>query len=208
MIVLLSASAAVIIVAGFTLLIEVERHLSRSLAKPLNLLWISAGLTTGLLCGIFSWIVFEEPIASAGVCVACTALVLSVVTDIRHGVLADINSLIIAIGALMSATTLTPSLTYPGMIAGSGTALSILGLAWVYMRLRGKASALGGGDLWLAAACGLWGSATVAAMALGLGSGITLLIGLLRGARANTRLPFAPGIGLGYLLAWGLERAG
>jgi prepilin signal peptidase PulO-like enzyme (type II secretory pathway) len=65
---------------------------------------------------------------------------------------------------------------------------------------------LGGGDIVLVGALGLWCPPVTAALGVAIGAALTLVLGLLARARRHTRLPFAPGLAAGFILAFIVDR--
>lgn len=137
---------------------------------------------------------------------SASAICVAISTDLRFGLLADLTSLIIAGAALIAAPLLTPDLTRPEMLIGGAMAMSILAMAGFYSRVRRGRMGLGSGDILLAGALGLWCSPATATLGVALGAGLTLIMALILKARAQTRLPFAPGLAIGFILAFVLDK--
>ena len=148
----------------------------------------------------------RDLIIASAILAAMTALCVSVSMDWRFGVLADLTSVIIALAALMAAPLLTPGLTRLDMVIAAFLAMGILGLAGLYGRLRRGEMGLGGGDIVLVGALGLWCPPVTAALGVGVGAALTLILGVLLNARRQTRLPFAPGLAAGFILAFIVDR--
>lgn len=169
---------------------------------------ISPALCGGLggLLAFAAYGLTRDLIVASAILAAMTALCVCVSMDWRFGVLADLTSVIIALAALMAAPLLTPGLTRLDMVIAALLAMGILGLAGLYGRLRRGEMGLGGGDIVLVGALGLWCSPVTAALGVAIGAALTLIMGLLMKARRQTRLPFAPGLAAGFILAFIVDR--
>ena len=168
----------------------------------------SLGLTlaAGLATALFAYLASSDLVLASAVLAASAALCVAVSTDLRFGLLADLTSGIIALSALAAAPVLSPDLTRLDMLIAAGLAMGILGLAGLYGRLRRGQMGLGGGDIVLAGALGLWCSPVTSALGVALGAGLTLLLALVTRARADARLAFGPGLAAGFLLALALDK--
>jgi leader peptidase (prepilin peptidase)/N-methyltransferase len=160
----------------------------------------------GGLLAVSAYVVTRDLILTSALLAAMTALSVAVSMDWRLGLLADLTSLIIALAALVSAPLLTPGLTRLDMMIAAALAMAILGLAGLYGRLRRGDMGLGGGDIVLVGALGLWCPPVTAALGVAIGAALTLVLGLLAQARRQTRLPFAPGLAAGFILAFIVDR--
>ena len=142
---------------------------------------------------------------SSAALAASSALCVAVSTDLRFGLLADLTSLIIGAAALAAAPLLTPGLTLIDMLVSAALSAGILGLAGLYGLLRRGHMGLGGGDILLAGALGMWCPPLAASLGVAFGAGLTLVMALLLKARRQTRLPFGPGLASGFIIALILE---
>ncbi|WP_440958849.1 hypothetical protein ACFELO_01705 [Oceanicaulis sp. LC35] len=169
---------------------------------------ISLGVSamSGLACALALFLANGDWVQTSAALAAGTALCVAVSLDLRLGLLADLTSLILAVAAFSLAPVLTPGLSLVEMVISAALAAGILGLAGLYGRLRRGQMGLGGGDIVLAGALGLWCAPVTAALGVALGAGLTLLVALLRAADGQSRLPFGPGLAAGFLLALGLQR--
>jgi prepilin signal peptidase PulO-like enzyme (type II secretory pathway) len=169
---------------------------------------ISPALCGGLggILALLAYLVTRDLISASALLAALTALCVAVSMDWRFGVLADLTSLIIAFAALIAAPRLSPGLHYLDMVIAAALAMSVLGLAGLYGRLRRGEMGLGGGDIVLVGALGLWCAPVTATLGVAIGAALTLMIGLLAKARRRTRLPFAPGLAAGFILAFVVDR--
>ena len=160
----------------------------------------------GVLLALSAYVVTRDLIITSALLAAMTALSVAVSMDWRFGVLADLTSAIIALAALIAAPLLTSGLTRLDMMIAAALAMAILGLAGLYGRLRRGEMGLGGGDIVLVGALGLWCPPVTAALGVATGAALTLVLGLLTRARHQTRLPFAPGLAAGFVLAFIVDR--
>ncbi|WP_439635701.1 hypothetical protein [Oceanicaulis sp.] len=169
---------------------------------------ISPALCGGVggLLAFSAYVVTRDLIIASALLAALSGLCVAVSMDWRFGVLADLTSVIIALAALVAAPLLTPGLTRLDMAIAAVLAMGILGLAGLYGRLRRGEMGLGGGDIVLVGALGLWCSPVTAALGVAIGAAVTLALGLLARARRQTRLPFAPGLAAGFILAFIVDR--
>ncbi|WP_421860394.1 prepilin peptidase [Oceanicaulis sp.] len=173
----------------------------------------SASRISPVLCGgaggllaVSAYVVTRDLIIASALLAAMTALSVAVSMDWRFGLLADLASLIIALAALVSAPLLTPGLTRLDMMIAAALAMAILALAGLYGRVRRGEMGLGGGDIVLVGALGLWCPPVTAALGVAIGAALTLVLGVLTRARRHTRLPFAPGLAAGFVLAFIVDR--
>lgn len=160
----------------------------------------------GVLLALSAYVVTRDLIITSALLAAMTALSVAVSMDWRFGVLADLTSAIIALAALIAAPLLTSGLTRLDMMIAAALAMAILGLAGLYGRLRRGEMGLGGGDIVLVGALGLWCPPVTTALGVATGAALTLVLGLLARARRQTRLPFAPGLAAGFVLAFIVDR--
>lgn len=160
----------------------------------------------GATVALLAYLALHDLYVTSAALAAGTAVAAAVTTDLRFGQLADLTSLIVAICALAAAPRLTVGLGYLEMVISAGLAAGILALAGLYGRLRRGEPGLGAGDVLLAGALGLWCPVVTATLGVALGAGLTLIAGVVLKARPGTRLPFAPGLAAGFILAFILEK--
>ena len=145
------------------------------------LLWVGAA---PLLCMAIA----------GGVSFAASALIL----DWHDGSIADGQSLGIAVFGLVAAPLLHPHATWMIVLGGAGLAAAVLALANLVVLARTRRSGLGSGDYGLAAAGGLWCGLGAVGPALLVAVVITVLLKLLGKGDNKGRLPFAPGLVVGF----------
>ena len=160
----------------------------------------------GVVAALCAYLVSQDLIVASATLAAITALGAAVSMDLRFGVLADLTSAIIALSALAAAPRLSPGLSYLEMGIAAALAMGVLGLAGAYGRLRRGELGLGGGDIVLVGALGLWCAPVTAALGVAIGAVLTLVAGMLLKAQRQTRLPFAPGLATGFILAFVVDR--
>lgn len=160
----------------------------------------------GAILTVLAYLATRDLILASALLAAITALSVSVSMDCRFGVLADLTSVIIALAALVAAPLMTPGLSRLEMMTAAALAMGILALAGLYGRLRRGEMGLGGGDIVLVGALGLWCPPVTAALGVAIGAALTLGLGVLLKARHQTRLPFAPGLAAGFILAFIVDR--
>lgn len=160
----------------------------------------------GALAAFLAHLALQDLYVTSAALAAGTALASAVNTDLRFGQLADLTSLIVAVCALAVAPRLTVGLGYLEMVVSAGLAAGILALAGLYGRLRRGEAGLGAGDVLLAGALGLWCPIVTATLGVALGAGLTLIVGVALKAHRGTRLPFAPGLATGFILAFALDK--
>jgi leader peptidase (prepilin peptidase)/N-methyltransferase len=121
-------------------------------------------------------------------------------TDTRYGVVPDTLTFMLAVAGIVFAATAPPvgATAFTALASGLAAAIGLgagLGLvAWLYRRGRG-ADGLGGGDVKLAAAGGLWVGAAQAPLFLALAAVAGLAQAVLSGrTRSGASLPFAPAL--------------
>lgn len=193
------------LVAGLTALWVDRAVTARERGKPSSTSpAIAAGL--GLVTALSAWMLSQDSVLASAVMASVMAAAVAVSTDLRFGLLADLTSLIIALGALVAAPRLDPELTYAAMLMSGGLGFAILALAGLYGKLRRGQMGLGAGDLLLAGALGLWCQPLTAALGVSIGAALTLVAGVIGKARLTSRLPFGPGLIAGFLIAYALDR--
>jgi len=190
-------------VAGLLASAWIDTAVSRQLGHPPRLAGLALVLLISLLAGVAVHLSDAPPLSAGGVAAALAALGVAMRTDWRFGQVADASSVLIALSAVFGASFIHTAPTALLMASGAITAAGILALASLYMKLRRGFGGLGLGDIGLAAACGLWCDPLIASQAVALGAGLTFMLGLMRNADAKTRLPFAPGLGLGFIIVLG-----
>lgn len=184
----------------------IDRKISLSQSGATSRLSPALASGAGLVVATCGYLLTADLLLASALLAALTALGVAVSMDWRFGVLADLTSVIIALAALMAAPLLTPGLTRLDMVIAAVLAMGILGLAGLYGRLRRGEMGLGGGDIVLVGALGLWCPPVTAALGVGVGAALTLILGVLLKARRQTRLPFAPGLAAGFILAFIVDR--
>jgi len=131
---------------------------------------------------------------AGGLSFAASALVL----DWNEGSISDGQSLGVAAFGLVSAPLLHPHATWMIALGGAGLAAAVLALANLVVLARTRRSGLGSGDYGLAAAGGLWCGLGAVGPALLVAVVITVLLKLLGKDDEKGRLPFAPGLVVGF----------
>ena len=193
-------------VLAFLCALWVEWVVSRQYAGQASRTGLIVAGLVGVFTALLAFRVTASPVHASMALAAGTALCVAVNTDLRFGRLADLTSLIIGLAALRTAPSLSPGLTYIEMVIAAALAVGILTLAGLYGRWRQGQMGLGSGDIILVGALALWCPPVTAALGVALGAAMTLLAALAFRARANTRLPFGPGLVAGFIIAFALDK--
>lgn len=122
--------------------------------------------------------------------------------DLRCMRLLDALTLPLLLLGLLSCRLLDPDALPAHAAAAVLGYLCFTGLAWSYRRLRGR-DGLGPGDAKLLAASGAWIGLTALPTLVLLAAVATLLVALpSRAARAQTPIPFGPGLAFSLFAVW------
>lgn len=168
--------------------------------KPISAQYPLVELASAAIFLVTLWRTPDEPLLAALSGIVLFTLLVTAVVDARHQQIPDLFSAIIAATALVS-TALYASV----YDAAAGMAVGAAWFAWQWAASGGRW--VGSGDIFLAGALGLWLGLwpTVAMLVLAYGIGALVALALLFSGRArlgNTRLAFAPFLGVGTLLAF------
>lgn len=118
--------------------------------------------------------------------------------DLRLQEISDLHSLGLLLNGLIAAPHIHPYGTWLTVLGGAAMALSVLLLASLLVKMRTRSAGLGAGDLGLAAACGCWSGLGAVGPALLTAVALTLALRQLLPPREDGRIPFAPGLILGF----------
>ncbi|GJL96477.1 MAG: hypothetical protein DHS20C06_02940 [Hyphobacterium sp.] len=164
------------------------------------------GLSGGLaLAAILAFLFYnntsDRMISSMAFALAAGAGAVAAAIDARRHLLPDAGASLIAIGALISAIIRDEVIN--ALIASViSAAVLIVAAMLTYRPARGKS--LGEGDVILAGACGLWLTPEQVPYALICATVVTAVVGFTIGVTQRDhsgRMPFAPGIAIGYAVA-------
>lgn len=164
---------------------------------------IAAGLVALYIAGNgqgFSAALFAGAAAAGAVAAAI---------DLRHQLLPDLGSAVIALTGLAAAAIDGHVI---GSLSAGAVAAAILVLAALIVRRQGRGKPLGEGDVLLAGACGLWVTPEQIPIALLLAVAFTIVTGFVSNigqGKRPTRFAFGPGLVAGFglaatgMLSWG-----
>ena len=170
--------------------------------KPISMHYPLVELAGAALFLFALWWYPNQPLPAGLTGIILLTLLVTAIIDIRYQEILDAASLIIGIAAiLLVSLSQSHSITSAavGMLIGGGW----FALQWVISRGRW----VGSGDIFLALALGLWLGMrnTIAMLVLAYAIGSLCAVVLLlcnRIAVRNTRLPFAPFLAIGAVLAF------
>ncbi|WBQ12785.1 hypothetical protein L2D00_13155 [Hyphomonadaceae bacterium BL14] len=172
---------------------------------------IACGLSAGLAAAASATLMLAGAIpalaALAGLAagLACANAIL----DLIEGLVADIASFGIAVTGLGAAVLMVmpgQALSEALLLAAGGGVLA-WGLLWgvnAFFRWRRGHSGLGGGDIVLAGAAGIWSGLPLVGISLLIACAVTFLLAFLSG-RLRDRIAFAPGLVLGFGIAFAIR---
>jgi leader peptidase (prepilin peptidase)/N-methyltransferase len=133
------------------------------------------------------------------------ALLFLAVVDLRHLWLPDSVTLPLILAGLGVIWLVHPERLLDHAVGAAAGFLSLAGVRWAHMRLRGE-EGLGLGDAKLYAAAGSWvawmGLPSVLLIAAAAGLAGVGVHRLLRGGSAGRQIPFGPWLALGFWLVW------
>jgi leader peptidase (prepilin peptidase)/N-methyltransferase len=135
--------------------------------------------------------------AAAGAILAPAVLAIADL-DRRRGLIADAHSALVAAAGLLGAGALAPDLTVIDQALGLGLGLGVFAAVKVGVRMARGVDGLGGGDVLLAGAGGLWTGWLWFGPWVAIAAGATLAFAALTGRLApGARIAFGPGLALG-----------
>lgn len=143
-------------------------------------------LLTGLLCAW--WFVSDVPWGYVLLALPCARLI---ALDLTHHILPDIYTLPLLItGAAIAGITATGDTSMLGFAVALGMGLLMLLAAWIFNQQAG----VGGGDLKLLAAIGMWAGFPIILLVMALGCICSLPLLVVK----QRYIPLGPGL----ILAW------
>ncbi|MGY6628142.1 MAG: hypothetical protein ACXIVL_06465 [Oceanicaulis sp.] len=165
--------------------------------------------TLALAAGITLLLAGATPALAALAGFAAGLACANAILDLVEGLVADIASFGIAVSGLgASVLMVLPGQTLTGaLLMAAGGGLLAAGILWgvnAFYRWRRGQSGLGGGDIVLAGAAGIWAGVSLAGVSLLIACAATFLLALTTG-RIRERIAFAPGLALGFGAAFAIR---